>query len=672
MRIECPICEFQSDLDSTSDLSSPLTCGACHKTFSFSPELVVQPAQKIPPAAIVKPTFSKTLSAPDPQTETLSVADPKLGGEPAARQPHRRGQKRLKQAIVLGLLGLVALVLIGLLAFSGSIRETLTSYSENRTPAEEGQRPSEPGTEVRQAEPQDDRANEVTSPPGSSAMENQGLPETSAGEPAADTEVSIKKKKEPAIEYREPNPRILSRKAIDDTWLKVQPHLVELTAETAFGTNHATGILIDSRGWVLTSYRAIQGAREITVSQCRKAIEDPQAELTDLVRGVIASAPEHDLAILEVNRRFVTQFRDLPIVQEDLVVARQHLVQCASPSDEYPWPAVECPVQSRRTYEKFDQPQQQELDQLGYPENNTSWILHRVPSPRNRGAALINEKGELVGVTVQAFPANRSTDLCLATPAEFILALKQQASATSTPLPLPKLDPLGAHQLAEKDSPETPTEQAPVAEMDKPGELTVLPKESEWRDLSLELNRSGQTCSQFGWWPDDEDEAADLQQFADQLASIGRVIDEEQAADENEKTVLQGQIDYWWPQFSAGFQPADGLSEAAKVELNQRFAKGVKDESILNLVGFTKVHIPLSEGVIVNAESCITFQLEGTETLVTAVPDEAWPALRPGTACLIVAELQPGVLFITDPENQETEPSLMAKIHFLKPLTPQP
>ncbi|MEE2825653.1 MAG: serine protease [Planctomycetota bacterium] len=670
MRIECPICEFQSELDSTVDLSQPLICKTCHKTFPFSSELVVQSSQKIPPAAIVKPSFTKISTVPEPPAP--SIHDAKREGETTVKIASRRAQKRMKQAVVLALLGLVALVLIGLIAFSSSIRETLAGYSEQRDPIESASR-DQTDVPAKRRLRGDEQAKQKTPEMG----DLSNTPAIKRPKPETTPDVSSKTKKEPVIVFPEPKPRIYSGKSIGDTWLKVQPHLVELTGETAFGEIHATGILIDSRGWVLTSYRAIQGATEITVSQSRKSMEEPKGELTDLVRGVIASDADHDLVILKVNRRFVTEFRDLPIAERDVIVPRQYLIQCVPPSQSYPWPAVECPVESRKTYAELGEREQQQLRDIGYGENSTSWILHPVPSPRNRGAALVNEQGELVGMTVEAFPVKSGTDLCLAIPAEHILDLKQQANNTSTPLPLAEVNRRAANQPTANHAPDP--EPATAVNKDEAGgppeeagSLTILPKESPWYDLSLELNRAGRTCSQFGWWPGNDDQTANLQNFVDQLATTERVIAEKQSENESETALLQNQIDYWWRQFSAGFQPTDGLSETAQAKLNQRYEKGSQNESILNLVGFAKVHIPLSEGVLVNEEPCVTFQLLGTKALLTAPADDVWPALRPGANCLFVAELQPGVLFITDPANKATEPSLMAKIRFLKRLAPQP
>ena len=71
MRIECPICEYQIDLDSTSDLSTPMTCGSCNKSFSFSPDLVIQPTQKIPTDTLLKPTLPAAKIIPDPASSFL-------------------------------------------------------------------------------------------------------------------------------------------------------------------------------------------------------------------------------------------------------------------------------------------------------------------------------------------------------------------------------------------------------------------------------------------------------------------------------------------------------------------------------------------------------------------------------------------------------------------------
>ncbi len=666
MRIECPICEYQIDLDPTSDLSTPMTCGSCNKSFAFSPDLVIQPTQKIPTDAILKPTLPAAKIIPSPEMAPSVHSDP---AQPrSGKTTYRRKNRKLKQGLVVGLLGICTLVLVGLIIYSGSIRDAITGRSETADLTETTQIEPEPLVEKREARELDDSQNQTDPMPPlalrATGSETGLLDQTATPEKPPETE--------PTIEYAEPKPRIFLKKNIDDIWLKVQPHLVELTAETSFGSTPATGILIDSRGWVLTSYRAIQGAKEISVSPSRKSIQDPPGELTDLVRGVIASDPEHDLAILKVNRRFVISLRELTIVDEDRVVGSQHLIQCVPPTSQYQWPAAECRIENRKTTSKLDESQQQHLDRIGYRDADLRWMLHRGQSPLNGGGALVNENGDLVGMTVKSFPQTSSNDLCLAIPASYIHDLKQNATDTTTPLPLPELDHVALTTPAETGQAKSEPDMESVPVTSSNDGLDVLPKDSLRRPLSLALNRAGQKCGAFGWWPTSDEQAADIQQFVDQLVTARRVIMAE-PDDKKEVPTLQKQLDYWWEKFSAGFQPADGLSEETKSQLNRRYENEMQKETA-KFVGFGKVYY----GAIVSPPfkfdnepigETITFQLAGTQQLVLAKASQDWPVLRPGAKCLILGELIPGSILIND-DDGNGEKCDLARVYFLIDLDP--
>ena len=128
MRIECPICEYQFDMDTKPDMSGPITCSSCSKSFTFSPELVVQPTQKIATDSVIKPTLATAKIIPDaPKAPSIRSdrAQPRFD-----KTIYRRKNKKLKQGLLVGLLGLCILVLAGLIAFSGSIREAITGRTE--------------------------------------------------------------------------------------------------------------------------------------------------------------------------------------------------------------------------------------------------------------------------------------------------------------------------------------------------------------------------------------------------------------------------------------------------------------------------------------------------------------------------------------------------------------
>ena len=79
---------------------------------------------------------------------------------------------------------------------------------------------------------------------------------------------------------------------------------------------------------MVTSYRAVQNASNIHVKQTRPELDHEGELLTDLARGVIAADPNTDLAILEINRRFVVDFSNIEMAEDDYVVAAKRLLQC--------------------------------------------------------------------------------------------------------------------------------------------------------------------------------------------------------------------------------------------------------------------------------------------------------------------------------------------------------
>ena len=93
-------------------------------------------------------------------------------------------------------------------------------------------------------------------------------------------------------------------------------------------------MIVDSRGWVLTSYHAIKDAWQVEVTASAKSLEalEKSKPLQDLARGVIAVDPVNDLAIIEVNRRFVVSLANVKIYDDDRIVSGEFLFQSEPPS----------------------------------------------------------------------------------------------------------------------------------------------------------------------------------------------------------------------------------------------------------------------------------------------------------------------------------------------------
>ena len=696
MRIECPICEYQLQYDEAPDSSTIIRCHSCSKSFSFDPSLVITSGQTAPTAQTTptktldhqalptaKITRDRQVTPPPSNPANAETATPSdqptttLSPIPLSPIDRQRRRKTIKQALLVASLGIMAAVLVGLITFSDSIRQVLNDQNDqNELNQNKPTLPDEILPTPLPLSPSDEKSLAPVNQSDNTKLEQR---KTDLSELNRQIENLAKSELKPAITYTEPKTGMVSKNTMRDTWEQVQPHLVELTAETAFGPAQATGILIDSRGWVLSSYRALQGAKEITVRPSRKSIQDPENELTDLVRGVIASDPAHDLVILKVNRRFVTQFRDLPIANQDRIVTRQYLIQCAPPSDSYKWSAVECPIENRKRTSELDQEQQMYLKQAGYledPEEPTRWMLHRLPSPLGQGSALINDKGELVGMTVKTTFPKSAKDLCLAVPATHILKLKQSALKKSSetqpaPLPIPSLNRATATNTPTTVGNRNESDQSSQTAPTTHDNLSLLPKTSLRRILSLNLNRAGQVCGQTDWWPKNDTEVANLRLFIDHLITAQRVIEAE--PDGQDTPILQKQVDYWWPQLSSGLRPPDGFSQETNSKFNGNYRE--QQEESTRFVAVGQVYYSLVESPIIDFDTepnqeTVTFKLIGIDQPIIAPSNEDWPVLHRKTECLIVGELLSKHVRIVNQDGEGQEKLDLAKVYFLLPLAP--
>ena len=664
MRIECPICEHQFDCQKKIDSTTPILCDACNREFQFSPQLVISPTAKATNDILGKP---KRLSTVDMAGPSRPPALPLVQSNSAHSQLQQANQRRKKSGkkhvMFFAGLTVLAVVLLCLIVYVGT-KPTSDPLVNNTPPLSESTIETTPNLQTIST-------TETTSPAQSpTIVPSKGLLDR-ATEIVSDlpTTNSAQRNTE---KYSEPKRRMYSKKQLGDAWLTVKPHLLELSAETPFGTTRSTGTLIDSRGWVLASYRALQGAKEVSVSQSPKSVQDKTRRLTDNVRGVLASDPQHDLVILQVNRRFVESLRDLSLAKEDRIVGSQALIQCTPPVYDYPWPTSEIRVNKRQSTADLDFQQQQHLDGLGYDDADVLWILHNGQSPLKEGAPLINEQGELAGMTIQSFSSSGQNTICLGVPAKYIDQLKTKVSGQTTTLPLPAADRangLAGTDLA--DGPATPTET-----VDKPsGDLAVLPKASPRRILSLNLNVTGKQCELFKWWPNDTQQADSLQLFADHLITAQRVILAE-PDDEQETPILRKQVQHWLEQFQSGFHPAKGLSLETKSTLNHMYANEMKIESV-KFISFATVHLSamISPPAPISGkqrEETITFKVLGTNQLIMANTNPQWPPLRPEANCLLLGDLLPGQVGIINEEGEGeeavTETCSKAVVYFLFPL----
>ena len=196
----------------------------------------------------------------------------------------------------------------------------------------------------------------------------------------------------------------LSPSIANDQAAQLKPYIMLLEIESPAGTTYATGTIVDSRGYLLTSLPAVVGATEIHVSSARSRsqVKNQTTPMSDTVSNVVAVSDSQQWALLEINRRLVLNAADIGIPQTDRIVSRQPLFRVVAPQSSGDYAISEMRVDTRcRTSDLTTK--QKELLNLSEAVEGTedvNWIISPHSAYDRLGAALVSTNGELMAVLV--------------------------------------------------------------------------------------------------------------------------------------------------------------------------------------------------------------------------------------------------------------------------------
>ena len=283
--------------------------------------------------------------------------------------------------------------------------------------------------------------------------------------------------------FSKPTNLFKAKKMMDNGWFNLKPYLLELYADTPTGRKTATGMIVDSRGWVVTSYNAFKGASEIHLRRAVDVDRSDSKRVRDKVRGFIAVVPEHDLALLAINRRLIDTFEDLPLSNdENKLVASQYVIQAQPPSKLYPYAVEETQIRQTALISDLDSSISKRLEFRDF-DPQIRWLGHENRAPMKIGAPLLDDNGDVLAMNTAAF--DTTTKQTIALPAKYINDLKKFAVDKILPLPF------GGNVAQQNDVPIS----TPVVAID-----------ADSRSLSENLNRLGEQCQAFSWWAETDDE----------------------------------------------------------------------------------------------------------------------------------------------------------------------
>ena len=339
---------------------------------------------------------------------------------------------------------------------------------------------------------------------------------------------------------QEPRFSMIKSSVADDVWDDIQPSLVDLVIETPFGNKRATGLIVDSRGWMLTSHSACLGASKIRLTASVSSLLRLQSgsPLSDFARGVIGVDPANDLALLSINRRF-TSLNKISTADRDFIVKGRRLIQCTPPTEELPYPVAEVQIHDRGLVGKLRKRNQtaiSEMESQLLKESPIDWIVHSINEATCPGAVLADETG-----VVQAMNVFQTTERGYAVPVAQLGSLLAEGEKANGVKKISVLTP------PEAKLPDVPKETtvAPIDVPETPKEdLGVLPFDHPFGKTSLDLNQFFKACNSFQWSPQNRGNFLEVQTAAEAFYNAQQLLID-QANDKTTASTVSNQLEYW-------------------------------------------------------------------------------------------------------------------------------
>ena len=276
LRLECPICESRFEIEQESSLAMSI-CPECNRQFKTSTatiatddkpkrEKLILPEQVLTTAAL--PTRAVQRDA-DNAVEDQPPAQPKSDDAEVPVKPIKRSfAKQPGKAIPLAVIGALFIIAAGLLVYLPYVVNSSNMPPDDAT----ARNPDQGAAEA-------DRGSPDVEKTGIALKANRSAP---AGvlEGFADQQGGFDPKNlDPLPPKRNPkrapdrNADFFTKVQLEDCWREHHSRIVRLKIANSMGEKLALGTILDSRGWMLTSYRAIAGATQIRVTQTAASFE---------------------------------------------------------------------------------------------------------------------------------------------------------------------------------------------------------------------------------------------------------------------------------------------------------------------------------------------------------------------------------------------------------------
>ena len=575
-----------------------------------------------------------SLAAQDPLVETAPLVTGELRASKTSDEVLREAAKRKATRQRLSAAGLTLLmVACGVALYFLANPQKLVVATGKATELEAHNSPDVPSDPVARVEAAQAEAAQAEAAQGTAETAEQNVkPASEEAQPAGglDRQVAPVETSAPIV-WEEL--RTVSRRDLEKLWAEVHPYIFRLVARRATGERKLSGVLVDSRGWVVTSLSAVEGASSIEVWP---APADPLAELAgenlrDEIRGVLAVDRARDLVLLQINRRLVNVVTALRPTDQLLVPGKTLLQAAAIGPERLPW-LTEARI-ARSDPAALPAEIKQAIERRGF-DLAPYWPGHQRPLSQGVGAALFTPTGELGGVNTGLSAGG----VHFFAEAKWVQALQQAAREPA--VPLSNLGQLGlANQpAAAADSGSASAPPAPGATKVDPAGDSPFAAGHEAEPVSRQLAQTAHACAEFGWLPEAASEPQRVLSAGLVAWREARGLVRSRKLFPEDSAKLSRQLAHWTGQLKATILSLDRDRSA---EFNRRAWDSLGDDAAEPRALFVRVVLQPGTSPRVAGADTATLEVIGLERFVVATVEADIAPLLPDSEWLVVLALDP-------------------------------
>ena len=408
---------------------------------------------------------------------------------------------------------------------------------------------------------------------------------------------------------------------LHSVWKRIRPRLVSLDVRTDLGVVPSVGIIVDSRGWALTSNQLVSKWPDVSATASARDIDayydyvDAQKQtddtstsstlLTDVSKGIASAQANRDQALIALNTRFVVALDKFEYASRNIIVPGMYLAQVAPPSPTNPYGTEEVKVHLRQEFEELETEARDKAKTLGIDDPSASWLVTTKKGSPAIGTPVVTRAGKLAATYV--FSTKQFAYFLMADQTKQLIA---QAGASGAENGKLKLVNAGIELLSEDHT------------MARPSQF---------------MNLAGIACEGFKWIPEDADQYRQLQKFSRHFSLVTEFIRDHQddPSESVSLSILSDQVKRWEQSLKPSIRDSNKVNPEKIKQLNMMALKKLMARKPSN----ANTYIPFvaevySTGLDASNQDSILLAIGEDQAIVKVAYANQRRPIRPGTQWL--------------------------------------